>query len=112
MKAQSYFLPLLAIFLMLTVSASKAKEPISRVVMKEDFFSPKTLTVPVGTQVIWLNKGKDIHTVKSKAGGFYSGDIAPGASFSYRFTKSGNYSYICTHHTLFGLGMRGQIIVR
>ncbi|KTC84972.1 cupredoxin domain-containing protein [Legionella brunensis] len=82
------------------------------VVMKEDYFSPKTLTIIAGQKVIWVNKGEDEHTVKSKSAGFFSGDIDPGGSFSYTFIKPGRYKYICTHHTLFGFGMRGEIIVK
>ena len=82
------------------------------IIMKDNYFSPKTMTIPVGRAVTWINKGIHDHTVTSNKGGFDSGHVQPGARFSYTFTHPGTYPYLCTIHSLLGFGMRGEIIVR
>ncbi|WED42931.1 cupredoxin domain-containing protein [Legionella cardiaca] len=106
------FLSILTVLLLTFVCITTANAASKTVIMKDDYFSPKVLTINRGDKVIWVNKGRDEHNVKSRNAGFLSGDIAPGSSFSYTFSKPGRYKYICTHHTLFGFGMRGEIIVR
>jgi plastocyanin len=29
----------------------------------DDYFSPRSITIPVGTAVTWVNKGEEIHNV-------------------------------------------------
>jgi plastocyanin len=70
-------------------------------------FSPKTLTVPVGTTVIWTNDGGIPHTVTDN-GVFDSGNLPTGATFQFTFTKRGTYHYVCTYHSY----MVGTIIVQ
>lgn len=61
-------------------------------------FSPKTLTVPVGTKVIWTNRGPTEHTVADRAGSFGSDPLHPGDSYSHVFTTPGTYHIHCTLH--------------
>jgi len=63
-------------------------------------YSPGTITVSVSgnNTVTWLNNDNAPHTVTANDGSFSSGNIAPGASFSYTFTKSGTYTYHCLYH--------------
>jgi plastocyanin len=65
-------------------------------------FSPASLTIPVGTTVIWTNMTGAPHTVTSDDGKtFDSGmntPIGQGATFSFKFTKPGKYSYHCQFH--------------
>ena len=70
-------------------------------------FSPKSLSVTVGTTVTWTNKEAITHTVTSDTGLFDSGDITNGQTYKYTFTTAGTYAYHCTHHA----GMTGTIIV-
>ena len=71
-------------------------------------FSPKTLSVLVGTTVTWINKEAITHTVTSdNAGLFDSGDLLNGNTFKYTFSQSGTFPYHCKFHT----GMTGTIIV-
>jgi plastocyanin len=79
------------------------------VVMQNTQFQPNSLTVKVGTTVTWTNKESLQHTVTSDTGLFDSGLLSQGGTFSYTFTKAGEYSYYCTPHR--GLGMTGKIIV-
>ena len=79
------------------------------VAMQNTQFQPNVLTVKVGTTVTWTNKESLQHTVTSDTGLFDSGLLSQGGTFSYTFTKAGEYSYYCTPHR--GLGMTGKIIV-
>src|SRR5215471_10726309 len=61
-------------------------------------FSPATLTIPVGTTVIWKNMTAAPHTVTSNDGKtFDSGTSNPisaqGGTFSFKFTTAGKFTY-------------------
>ncbi len=71
------------------------------------YFSPETVTVPVGTTVTWVNRTSVTHTVTSRTGVFDSRDVQPGQEFKYTFTQAGTYDYYCRYHG----GMTGRIIV-
>jgi plastocyanin len=71
-------------------------------------FGPRTLTVSVGTTVVWTN-GDDIpHTVVSTDGVFKSKVRDTDEKFSYTFTKAGTYPYFCSVHPK----MTGKIVVQ
>src|SRR5579859_2546765 len=61
-------------------------------------FSPQTLTIAVGTTIIWKNNTSAPHTVTSDSGVFDSGTIQPGATFSFKFTSAGTFAYHCSIH--------------
>jgi plastocyanin len=64
-------------------------------------FSPKSLTVPVGTKVTWTNSTTAPHTSTSddsSAVKWDSGQIQQGGTFSFTFTKAGTYTYHCNVH--------------
>jgi len=71
-------------------------------------FNPKTLTIKVGTKVIWTNDDPSIHTVTADNGAFSSSALPPGATFSFTFTKAGTYIYHCKIHA----AMKATIIVQ
>ncbi|HZO72556.1 MAG TPA: cupredoxin family copper-binding protein [Ktedonobacteraceae bacterium] len=71
-------------------------------------FNPKTLTIKVGTKIIWTNDDPSIHTVTADNGAFNSGSLPPGGTFSFTFTKPGTYSYHCKIHST----MKATIIVQ
>lgn len=60
-------------------------------------FSPKSLTVKVGTTVTWTNNDSVTHTVTAN-GGAFNHTLNPGNPFSFTFTKAGTYSYHCSIH--------------
>lgn len=76
------------------------------VLMRDHFYNPKVDVVEVGTPVVWLNRGKRVHSATSDGGAFNSGRLNPGESWRWTPTEAGSYSYYCTIH----LGMRGSII--
>jgi plastocyanin len=70
-------------------------------------FPPTTLTVKRGDTVTWRNKDLVPHTVTAK-GGFDSGEIAAGRSWSWVATAPGTYEYVCAYHP----AMRAVIVVQ
>ena len=84
----------------------------SSVNIENGSFSPKTLTVPVGTTVTWKNNTNKQHTVTSDTNLFDSGPVAENATFSYTFDKAGQYPYYCkTDGAPGGVGMAGMVVV-
>ena len=61
-------------------------------------FNPATITVSVGTTIVWTNKDAVTHNVTSNPVLFSSGAMSNGATFSYKFATAGTFSYICTIH--------------
>lgn len=61
-------------------------------------YEPADITVPAGTTVVWLNKGKEDHTVTADDKSFDSGLKKTGGTFSRAFGQPGNYSYYCQPH--------------
>lgn len=66
----------------------------------DDFFIKQTVTIPVGTTVIWTHNGSsgEPHTVTSDDGAFASGLLVEGDSFIFTFNEPGTYPYICIPH--------------
>ena len=79
------------------------------IAMVDDRFDPAAVTVPVGTTVVWTNKGRNWHSIAAFDGSFESGKIQPGEQFTHQFTEPGAYQYICKHHGM--QGMLGTITV-
>jgi plastocyanin len=69
------------------------------VAVKDDFFSPKALTISKGTKVTWVWKGKERHNVAVANGPstFRAGTRKTG-KFSHTFSKRGKYFIVCTIH--------------
>ena len=70
-------------------------------------FSPATLTVKVGTTVVWTNKDAIGHTVNFNSGGIDSNVLNHNDQFTYTFTTPGTYDYICSIHPF----MHGSVTV-
>jgi plastocyanin len=54
-------------------------------------FSPSSVEVQVGDTVTWTNGDDRDHTVVGDS--FRSGNLRPGASYSYQFNKAGKFNY-------------------
>ena len=76
----------------------------------EHFFDPSSITVRVGTTVVWRNNGQQTHDIHARDGSFDSPLLNPGNTFTFTFTKPGLYPYYCIPHE--GDGMIGQVEVR
>lgn len=70
-------------------------------------FRASSLTVPVGTTVVWKNGDDDPHTVTADDGSFDSKGLGNGDTYKHAFSKPGRYAYHCALHPF----MRGVVIV-
>jgi hypothetical protein len=77
--------------------------------MYDNYFWPRSITVPVGGVVTWMNYGYHHHTTTSIRGRWDSGVLDYGDSFSMRFMRPGDYYYYCRIHPE---TMRGVVHVR
>ena len=94
-----------------TLSAAANHQPseASADVKIDNFsFGPQTLTVSVGTTVVWTNRDDIPHTVVSTEGVFKSKVRDTDEMFSYTFTKAGTYPYFCSVHPK----MTGKVVVQ
>jgi len=92
-------------------AASPAASPVAdanAVSIKDFAFGPDTLEVPVGTTVTWTNNDTTAHTVSQTGGGFESGKLDPGKTFTFTFTTAGTFQYFCQYHA----NMHGTIVVK
>lgn len=72
-------------------------------------FIPPTLTVALGTTVVWRNESGTFHTVTSdpSATESFDADVSDGDTFVRQFNTAGNYPYHCEVHN----GMTGTLTV-
>ena len=91
--------------------AAKAQQPAAATAeVKIDNFSygPGTLTVAVGTTVVWTNRDDIPHKVVSTEGVFKSKVLDTDEKFSFTFTKAGTFPYFCSIHPK----MTGKVVVQ
>lgn len=89
-------------------SPRPAPAPADRVLTIEGFaFSPRTMTVDLGTRVTATNKDEAVHTWTADDGEWDSGSLAQGESYSFTFRAAGTYSFFCKPHPF----MTGSITV-
>jgi plastocyanin len=70
-------------------------------------FTPSTLTVKAGTQIIWTNADDIPHTVVSDDQSFKSKVLDTDEKFTFTASKPGTYSYFCSIHPK----MIGKVVV-
>lgn len=75
--------------------------------IKKHTYDPDSITVPVGTHVVWRNFDSVPHTATSTNGLFDSGIMDEGENFSYTFQDPGTYDYYCPIHPY----MKARVIV-
>jgi plastocyanin len=90
-------------------SASTASAPVADTAIDiTDFaFTPATLTVKTGDTVTWANHDEEPHTVAAADGSFHSPGMGVNATYSFTFSKPGNYGYTCSIHPF----MHGTVVV-
>ena len=110
---------MLAIAIALVCTALALAAPhsakVTRVAVKDNFFTSKTVHVASGGRVTWVWRGDLPHNVSFR-------HVPRGASkkprartrttghFTRRFTAKGRYRYVCTIHE--DDGMKGTVVVR
>lgn len=75
-------------------------------------YAPDKVTVVIGVNntVKWTNNDTTVHhtvTSVSGNGSLNSGDMGPGATYTYTFTTPGTYDYTCVYHAW----MTGTVVV-
>jgi plastocyanin len=90
-------------------AAPKQKESMVEVGLYDNYFQPKTITVPVGTTIQWTNHGHHRHTVTLDNGQWSSLELSMTGIQKHTFTRPGIYHYHCARHPQ---EMRGTIIVK
>jgi len=73
-------------------------------------FEPAVLTIAPGTQVTWINRDEEPHTVVSvtKEQPFKSQALDTNDKFNFVFVTPGTYKYFCSVHS----HMVGTIVVK
>ncbi len=75
-------------------------------------FSETTLTIPVGTTVVWRNLDSVQHSATADDGSFDTGLFDPGQEARVTFDTPGTFAYFCQlHGGAGGVGMSATIIV-
>jgi plastocyanin len=79
-----------------------------RVTISDFAFTPRVITIPVGTAVTWINKDDEPHAVVATEDRiFKSPALDTDESFAFTFMKPGKYEYFCSLHP----HMTGTIVV-
>src|SRR5687767_15126267 len=77
--------------------------------MRNNFFSPASVTVNAGDTVTWVQRGANHDTV-SYDGLWASPRLNLNQTFSHTFNTAGTFRYFCTPHEQ--LGMIGTVTVQ
>jgi plastocyanin len=90
----------------------------SQVLAIDNTFDPQAVSVEAGTEVVFVNNGRNVHNVtpendQERTGwGVADAGFAPGRQYSHVFDRPGTYTYFCTIHGTPKKGMIGTITVR
>ena len=90
-----------------TAATTTAATATNAATIKGFSFQPEVLKVKVGAKVTWTNDDTVAHTVTADTTSFASGNLQPGGSFSFTFTRPGTYAYHCSIHP----SMHGSVVV-
>ena len=93
---------------MLAFGAVAAQDATDVITIDNFTFTPKELTVAVGTTVKWVNHDDIPHTVVEKKTTFRSKALDTDDSYSFTFTSAGTFDYFCGLHP----HMVGQVTVK
>lgn len=78
----------------------------NEIIIQNFVFNPAILTVAKGATVTWVNNDSAPHQVSADA--FNSETLNKGQKFSFIFSDTGTFDYICGIHP----SMKGKIIVQ
>jgi plastocyanin len=105
-----------------TASADPETFPANGVTVEvrslDNSFRPETLEIEAGTEVLWINGGRNEHNVLpvdevAELTTFRAdtADFAPGDEYAYVFDTPGVFPYYCSIHGTQEVGMVGTIVV-
>lgn len=78
-------------------SGGNAPPPEGDITIGDDFYNPESFSATVGTPVVWIWTGSNLHTVTFDDGAPGSDPQASG-TFQRTFTAAGAFTYFCTVH--------------
>lgn len=108
-----------------TRASETSESPPAEVNINTFVFTPKSITVPVGTEVTWTNEDAILHTATSgkqtrqgipgvakdeeaEPDGTFDLQLdGKGSSATFTFEEQGTYAYFCTVH----VAMTGRVVV-
>jgi plastocyanin len=117
-KAAFLGVAVLAVILMASQATGEPASKVEsakdkRVSIKDDLFSPRSVSVSRGRKVVWRWTGVNDHNVRFRKvprGASKRGSPTQSSGrFARTFDKRGTYRYVCTIHE--ALGMRGSVNV-
>ncbi|MFN2461694.1 MAG: cupredoxin family copper-binding protein [Candidatus Velthaea sp.] len=88
-------------------NAAAATTPSVTVHIMNFSFTPRSLAIPAGTTVTFVNDDKEPHTVTATDKSFDSDGLDLHQSWKHAFQKSGAFAYYCEMHPY----MKGKIVV-
>jgi plastocyanin len=84
----------------------------TEVLVKDDFFKPKRVTIQKDSRVTWRWKGGDMHNVALVKPGakkaFTRSPLQTNGKYTYKFGKTGTWRILCEVHN----GMTMKVIVK
>jgi len=97
---------------LVTPTAARTLATTASISIGDNFFGPDEVTVAVGATVVWqITQGDANHDVVASDGSFRSSSpMNRGDTFSYTFTKAGDYVYVCSYHIV--EHMMGRVVVK
>jgi plastocyanin len=87
--------------------AATAYSVEARITIDNFSFKRDTITVPLGTTVVWENDDDIPHNVVATDGEFRSSALDTENKFAFTFNKAGTFDYFCSLHSF----MKGQVVV-
>ncbi len=82
-------------------AADRAEDVVNdrNVTIRDNKYDPSSRTISVGTEITWVNRGENPHTVTSDNDVFETDEnLGTDEEFSHRFTQAGTYDYHCELH--------------
>jgi plastocyanin len=79
----------------------------TRVTIDNFTFKAATITVPMGTTVMWENDDDIPHSIVEATGKFHSAALDTEDKYSFTFDKAGTFEYFCGLHPF----MKGKVVV-
>ena len=79
------------------------------VILTDNRFAPKEITVKAGTPLTFINEGANWHSVAGADGAIDIDQLASGESYTVVIDTPGTYNLICKHHLR--QGMTAKLIV-
>jgi plastocyanin len=98
-------LSMLVVFGVAVASPAYAAEAVS---ITTSGFQPAQVTIATGETVTWTNNDTVSRQIVADGGSFTSPQIAPGSTYSFRFTRAGTVAY----HDQVKTAQRGSVVVR